>query len=147
MTGSLSRLAAIVALAAAAFACDENPNDVTSPTPGLEPTLSSIQREIFNQTDSRGRQACINCHSGSVPQGDLTLTDGQSYGQLVNRASAFKPGATRVVPGDPSNSYLVQKLEGASGLVGDRMPVGGPYLTADQVSVIREWIQRGAPND
>jgi hypothetical protein len=109
--------------------------------------LSSIQREIFNQTDSRGRQACINCHTGSFPQGNLTLVEGQSYGQLVNRRSSFKAGAVLVIPGDPANSYMVQKIEGASGLVGDRMPLGGPFLTDDQISVIRDWIRMGAPNN
>jgi hypothetical protein len=63
-------------------------------------------------------------------------------------ASNGKPGAVRVIPGDPENSYLVQKLEGHSGIVGQRMPrTGGPYLTEGQMQIIRRWIARGAPND
>ena len=78
----------------------------------------------------------------------LNLAEGVSYAQLVNVASVSKRGATRVIPGDPDNSYLIHKLEGGPGLVGNRMPnTGGPYLTAGQIAVIRRWIQEGAKND
>jgi hypothetical protein len=54
----------------------------------------------------------------------------------------------RIAPGDPSNSYLVQKIEGASGIVGVRMPANGPpYLTDGQISIIRRWVEIGAPNN
>ena len=35
--------------------CDERLRDVAGPTPDLQPTLSSIQREIFSKQDSGGR--------------------------------------------------------------------------------------------
>jgi hypothetical protein len=131
-------------------ACDERLSDVAGPTPDLQPTLSSIQREIFNKQDSTGRLACTQCHtnSGRTPTGGLLLIEGQSFAGLVNQPSSAKPGAVRVVPGDPDNSYILQKLEGAPGIVGVRMPRGaGPYLTAGQISIIRRWIQLGAKND
>ena len=34
-----------------AGACDERLRDVAGPTPDLQPTLSSIQRDIFNSQD------------------------------------------------------------------------------------------------
>lgn len=141
---------AAVALGLAAAACDENLRDITGPTPDLEPTLSSIQREIFNTTDSSGRAACIQCHtdSGRTPAGGLVLLEGRSHANLVNRASVQKAGAIRVIPNDPDNSYLVHKLEGQPDIVGERMPrTGGPFLTVGQMLVIRTWIQRGAQND
>jgi hypothetical protein len=142
------RRVALVALLAAGAACDEKLSDVAGPTPNLEPTLSSIQREIFNQADSSGRRACITCHTGGPDVGGLNLTEGQSYGNLINRPSTFKVGAIRVIPGDPSGSYLTQKLEGASTIFGARMPfTGGPYLTEGQISIIRRWIELGANND
>ena len=66
-----------VALTVAAAACDESLSDVTGPTPNLEPTLSSIQREIFDTTDSSGRLACITCHApigGRAAASGLNLT-------------------------------------------------------------------------
>jgi hypothetical protein len=141
-------LAAALALCGAA--CDESLSDVAGPTPDLEPTFTSIQREIFNVTDSSGRLACIQCHNdnGRVPAGNLVLLEGRSYTQLVGRASSFKAGATLVVPGDPENSYVIHKLEGRSDIVGARMPrTNGPFLTEGQISIIRRWIELGARND
>jgi hypothetical protein len=66
----------------------------------------------------------------------------------VSVPSTNKSGAVRVIPGDPDNSYLVHKLEGSPGIVGERMPrTAGPFLTASQMLVIRRWIQLGANND
>jgi hypothetical protein len=144
----LGRIALVALLATATGACDENLSDVAGPTPNLEPTFSSIQREIFNQTDSSGRRACITCHSGAQAPFGLSLVEGVSYGNLVGVATRQKAGAIRVIPGDPDNSYMVQKLEGAPGIVGARMPfTGGPYLTDGQMQIIRRWIELGARND
>jgi hypothetical protein len=142
--------ALVVSFTLASVACDEQLSDVAGPTPNLEPTLSSIQREIFNTQDSTGRLACIQCHTnvGRNPSAGLNLLEGQSYAALVGRASVAKAGATLVAPGDPDNSYLIHKVEGAPTIVGVRMPRGaGPFLTTGQISIIRRWIQLGAKND
>jgi hypothetical protein len=65
----------------------------------------------------------------------------------VNAHSTGKSGAVRVVPGDPSGSYLIHKLEGRSDIVGSRMPAGGPFLAQTDIDVIRAWIAQGAPNN
>ena len=139
---------AMLALVTATSACDENLSDVTGPTPNLQPTLASIERDIFSTTDAAGRQACVQCHSnqGRQPAAGLVLLEGQSHQNLVNRASSQKPGAVLVIPGDPENSYLVHKIEGRSDIVGQRMPrTSGPFLTPGQILVIRRWIELGAP--
>jgi hypothetical protein len=131
-------------------ACDEKLSSVTGPTPDLEPTFRSIQRDIFAARDLAGRQACTDCHSdvGRTPSGGLVLLDGRAYDFLVGRPSTGKTGETRVIPNDPDNSYLVKKLEGAADIAGVRMPRGnGPFLTQGQLLVIRRWIQTGAPNN
>ena len=141
---------ALAVLVLTTAGCDEKLSDITGPTPDLTPTLGSIQRTIFNVTDSSGRLACVGCHSdqGRQAAGGLVLLEGRAYDALVGRASTGKPGATRVVPGDPDNSYLVHKLEGKSDIVGQRMPRGnGPFLTEGQMLVIRRWIQEGAANN
>ena len=130
--------------------CDEDLKTVTGPTPNLEPTFSSIQRDIFNARDLANRQACIECHTdqGRTPSGNLVLLEGRSYNNLVSHSSAGKAGETLVIPGDPANSYIVKKLEGAPDIAGQRMPRGtGPFLTSGQISVIRRWIEIGAPNN
>ena len=140
----------IVAALALFTACDEKLSKLAGPSPNLEPTFSSVQRDIFESADSAGRVACIGCHSstGRTPSGGLDLNHDVAYEQLVNRASRGKPAAIRVVPGDPDASYLVQKLEGASGIVGRRMPFSGaPFLTDGQILILRRWIATGAPRN
>jgi hypothetical protein len=127
--------------------CDEALSDVTGPTPNLEPTFSSIQQNIFSSGDSSGRPACTNCHNAALNRGGLDLSPAVSYNNLFNVASRLKPSATRVLPNNPDASYLIQKLEGAAGIVGSRMPLGGPYLESGQILVIRRWIEIGAPNN
>ena len=140
--------AALITLALGTVGCDESLSNLTGPTPDLEPTFSSIQQQIFSNGDSSGRPACTNCHNaiGSRFNG-LDLTAAVSYNNLVNVASRGKPGAVRVIPGDPENSYLIHKLEGRSTIAGVRMPLNGPYLQAGQILVIRRWIELGAPNN
>ena len=146
-----SAVALVVVTGLCASGCDEKLTELAGPTPGLEVSFASIQEQIFNTTDSAGRAGCINCHTnagGRNPSAGMNLGSGFAYDSLVNRASSGKPGAIRVIPGDPDGSYLVQKIEGAAGIVGQRMPrTGGPYLTPGQITIIRRWIREGAKNN
>jgi hypothetical protein len=146
----LRLLACVFPLTALLAGCDEQLSDLTGPTPNLQPSFASIQREIFNTQDSSGRLSCIQCHTnvGRTPAGGLNLVEGTAFGALVGRPSALKPGETFVIPGDAENSYLVKKLEGAAGINGLRMPRNnGPFLTEGQMLVIRRWITAGAANN
>jgi hypothetical protein len=146
----MKRLAVVLACAIAAGGCDEKLRDVAGPTPDLEPTFTAIQRDIFGSTDQAGRVACTTCHNEANARftANLNLAGPGAYDQLVNVPSTGKSGAIRVVPGNPDASYLIQKLEGAPGIVGQRMPrTNGPFLTPGQISIIRRWIQLGAPNN
>jgi cytochrome c peroxidase len=130
--------------------CDESLETVAGPTPTLTPTLSSIQRDIFQASDSSGRPSCASCHN---PNGiafrvvGLDLSTEGTHASLVGVASRQKPEVPRVAPGDPANSYLVQKLEGRADISGVRMPQRGPYLTDGQVAIIKRWIELGARRD
>jgi hypothetical protein len=53
------------------------------------------------------------------------------------------PSLKRVDPGDPDNSYLVQKVEGTAA-VGGRMPLGGSRIPQEEIDLIRQWISEGA---
>lgn len=102
----------------------------------LTADFDSIQRNVFTPI-------CTTCHAGSnAPQG-LHLDAANSYSQLVGVPSAEVSALLRVKPGDPANSYIVQKLEGHAA-VGAQMPLGGPPLAAATIAVIRQWISDGA---
>ena len=60
-------------------------------------------------------------------------------------ASAEVPGLLRVNPGNPDQSYLVQKIQGNAAVGGRMPPDGPPYLTQVQIDLVRGWIAAGAP--
>jgi hypothetical protein len=78
----------------------------------------------------------------------MSLAAGKSYGQIVNvLASECKDGRKRVLPGNPSASYLVQKVTGVNMCSGSEMPKAGMGLAAAQTQLIANWIYSGAPNN
>ena len=106
------------------------------------PTLDEIQAAVFGPTC--GTAGCHTGGGGMLPAA-MNLTSAQaSFDNLVNMPSLEAPGAIRVIPGDPDNSYLVQKLEGTAA-VGERMPFGSPDpLDPAVIASIRQWISDGA---
>ncbi len=106
--------------------------------PSSTATLDAIQASVFTPDC-----ATSGCHSGASPPQGLNLEDGNAFANLVNVASMEVPALLRVNPGDPDNSYLVQKIEGTAS-VGARMPLGGGALDQALIDDIREWITDGA---
>jgi methionine-rich copper-binding protein CopC len=112
-----------------------------TPPPPLSADFASIQQNIFTPI-------CSVCHAGgSAPEG-LRLDAADSYSLLVGVPSTEVPSLLRVKPGDPDDSYIIQKLEGHAA-VGTQMPFGcpstQPCLTTSAIAFIRQWITDGAP--
>ena len=132
----------LVLLVVGAAACGSDSPTAPTPTPtpgGLTATLSSIQSEVFDAS-------CIGHHGDHATEAELDLTAGQSYSNLVNVPS-IQVALDLVEPNDAENSYLIHKLDGRAGMVGDRMPVGGPFLSQADIDVIKQWINAGAQNN
>jgi hypothetical protein len=109
--------------------------------PALEPTLASIQANVFSVNC-----AVSGCHGGGTVQFGLRLDSGFSAENLINVVSPQSPPGqtlTRVIPGDPDGSFLVQKLEGRQA-VGIPMPAFSQPLPQATINVIRQWILDGA---
>ena len=72
------------------------------------------------------------------------LVEGTTYSQIycVRTAVACPTARQAVLPGDPDHSGLYLRIAG-SGCY-DRMPLGGPYLSAAEIMLVREWILAGA---
>jgi cytochrome c5 len=128
----------IPAIACALAACGSGDGFVGSggAVGPLEPSFDSIQANIFEQV-------CEHCHAGANAPAGLRLDAANSYAMLVGVASVQRPSTLRVAPGDPNNSYLIQKLEGTAP-VGERMPAGLPALPQNDINVVRQWISDGA---
>ncbi len=111
---------------------------------GGPPTFSRVQSEVFNKS-------CLfaGCHSGSAAAGSLNL-DGPAFAKMVNVKAKGDPAVTDltlVVPGDPTASYLYQKLSQPKPKAGAQMPNNGDPLDSARLQLVRDWIAAGAPND
>jgi len=77
---------------------------------------------------------CYPCHGPDV----------QQHGLRLDSLQAILTGATNgkvVIPGDSQNSHIIRRL---LGLEEPQMPYGGPALSAEQIDLIRNWIDQGA---
>ena len=79
------------------------------------------------------RDRCASCHAYGKSEGDFSM---------VNRASLLDAGVVDL--DDPGASDLLDRVQ-SSGF--DRMPPQGDRLTAEQVAILRQWIDQGAPWD
>lgn len=98
---------------------------------------------------------CAGCHNGfpdasrqdGLP-GSMNLLNVEfTFDALVNKPSAEQPNVKRVLPGNPVDSYLVRKLEGATGIDGVRMPLGcsgSSCLDQATMDKVKLWIASGA---
>ena len=115
--------------------------NASSTPPPAAPTLTQLKSTAFS--------VCGTCHTGggtSLPS-SMDLTPSHIYASIVNVASVEQPALKRIKPGDPDNSYVVRKLEGAAGISGVRMPFGGPYLDQATIDQVRAWVTAGAANN
>ncbi len=109
--------------------------------PPLSADFESIQQNIFTPI-------CSVCHAGGGAPEGLRLDAADSYNLLVGVPSTEVPSLLRVKPGDPTDSYIIQKLQGHAA-VGAQMPDGcpttQPCLSATTIGFIQQWITNGAP--
>jgi hypothetical protein len=99
----------------------------------LAPRLVAYGADLVPIFQQRG---CASCHGGSggltvIPRSALLI--GGSHGAVV-------------VPRRSAESNLVRKL-GANPPFGERMPRGGPPLSAAEIQLIADWIDQGARED
>jgi len=80
--------------------------------------------------------ACYQCHQGGKAKGGLRLDD---------RAAALKGGKSDgpgIVPGQPEKSAILARV--TTDDPDEFMPPKGKALTAEQIGVLRKWVQGGA---
>ncbi|NUP08508.1 MAG: PE-PGRS family protein [Polyangiaceae bacterium] len=100
---------------------------------------------IFTSTCAKS-----TCHAGTQPDGSLDLREGAAHAELTNVSTSGCSGdRTRIVPGDPDESYLFDKIRGVD-LCGTshRMPPSpNPMLSDEQIAIFEAWICAGAKDD
>src|SRR5438876_7216337 len=77
---------------------------------------------------------CTSCHQPASKQSELDLTTYDGFRAGGKRGPAF-------VAGSPDQSLVVQFITAA---LKPSMPFGQPLLGANDVAIVRDWIQSGA---
>ncbi len=91
-----------------------------------------------------------SCHLNGGREKGLVLDAGQAHGEMVNIKSTVISSETLIIPGNADSSYLFRKLQAVGNGVfyaGKRMPDGGTFFSAEQLSLFRNWILQGAKNN
>jgi hypothetical protein len=90
--------------------------------------------------------AVSGCHVPGSPAAGLILAQGFAFESLVNVRSSEKPLTPRVTPGDPTTSYLWQKMSMNPPPAGWQMPAPatGSVVPANELDLVRRWILQGA---
>jgi hypothetical protein len=137
-----ARLASALVLMVSAASCggDGVVTDVVGPPPA-GPTLTAVQETVFTPHCAR-----TGCHAGPAPEQGMNLSEGLAYGFTVGVDSVELPGFKRVAPGNAADSYLYMKITGDPRIFFDRMPLRDT-LTADEIDLVRAWIDAGAEDN
>ncbi|NIM48157.1 MAG: hypothetical protein GTN78_20765 [Gemmatimonadales bacterium] len=135
-------------LVAACLACA---GDNTGPDDGSgngTPTLGNDVQPIF--TNNCAFSGCHGSTNTQPPGKAMNLSAGQAFANIVDVSAIQVPSRMRVLPGQPDESYLVNKIEGTQASVGGtggQMPLGRSPLSQAQINTIRAWIAAGAQNN
>jgi hypothetical protein len=152
---TLLRVAALAAAGHLAPGClDPFEPDVGAPLgPPCRDEDSDAQADVSFRDDiqagliARPDLACVDCHSASGLGIGFRVSglDLSSYASL--RRGGVTSGEAIVLAGRPCESILVQKV-GEVPPFGARMPLDGPpFLNADELQLISDWIAEGADDD
>ena len=101
-------------------------------------TFERVQTTVFD----------VSCASSGCHGGQRLARPLRRQGVREHRHGGEHPGVPPGVPGPPRQQLsLSQAAAGGPGLGRGRMPLGGPYLDAASLEIVRAWIERGAPAD
>ena len=104
-------------------------------TPPVDDTSGPVR---YDRVAAIFAQRCVKCHTerglmGGPPEGYRL----GSYADTLSTSDRV-----RVVPGSAAASELVRRIRGQTR---PRMPYDGPpFLTADEIALIEQWINEGA---
>jgi hypothetical protein len=99
------------------------------------PVRASRAVEFTREVEPLLRERCLGCHGAQQQMSGLRLDSRQAALRGGNAGPAIKPG-------DSASSSLILRVAGVKGVM--QMPPAGKKLTAEEVGVLRAWIDQGA---
>jgi hypothetical protein len=114
----------------------------TDSSPDTDVSFEHEIRPLFDREGGMGGCSCHTPTNGNPSGISLGGLDLGSYQSMLQ--GGFHSGTAVIVPGDPCSSLLIDKISSTPGW-GARMPLDGPpYLTPEEITLIKDWITEGA---
>jgi hypothetical protein len=88
---------------------------------------------------------CGTCHGKMNPAAGLDLVTAGSKARMLDVTSKACGTRKLIVTSPAVGGHFFDKLEGSVSGCGVQMPPGGPWLTADEISCLKEWVAPPAP--
>ncbi|TWT54196.1 translocation protein TolB [Rubripirellula amarantea] len=124
---------AIVAVLAIAF-------DTSATLASEGATLDQRSVSYHQDIEPIFRQHCFGCHQGAKQMGTYLMTD---FARMITGGESEN---LAIVPGNPSESYLIDQIRIVDGHAEMPKPPAKP-LSEVEVELISRWIAEGAKND
>jgi hypothetical protein len=134
---------AVMFAGAVCSACSGGASHASQCVSGLSAACAPLYPPTFDQIYTRTltltcAQPGAFCHSGAGAQGGLSfVTEDSAYALLLGTMG----GAPQVIPGDPSCSPLVERLDSTDPT--QLMPPGAELSSAERCAIF-QWIAEGA---
>jgi hypothetical protein len=112
-------------------------------TPGA-PNTACLEPVTYADIEPILADSCYGCHGGPSSSGGVNF---DTYDELF-QTSIDVPSIQLITASDLDASYLYQKVMGTQSEVGgsgSRMPLSGPPLPDDDLTLLADWIEGGAP--
>lgn len=117
---------------------DPDPNPDPDPDPNRAVSYSQDIQPIFT-----GNCAESGCHDSNTQEHGVDLS---SYASAMNSVGV-QYSTEIIVPGEPNNSPIVDKISNDNPEEGVRMPYQRNPLSQANIDSIVAWIEDGAPNN
>ncbi len=108
------------------------------PEPDVVSFANDIQ-PIFSTSCAYG-----GCHDAFEEAGQLNLSAGSSYAEIVGVSSFLYPNELRVEVGNATTSVLTKMLRG---MANPAMPLFTTALPEEDIAKVEEWVNDGALNN
>ncbi len=102
------------------------------PPPLPEPATTNVKTLLTNK-------GCTGCHGGTSPAGGMNLSAVNWTANVIDQPSQRDASVLRVERGNAAASMLSRKVHGVAS-AGSRMPPGGPFLSAAEMTQVDNWI-------
>ncbi|MCS6994752.1 MAG: hypothetical protein N2117_01830 [Anaerolineales bacterium] len=112
----------------------QSPAATTTPESVPVPVTSAGEVSFARDVLPILQNKCINCHGGQRTAEGLDM---KTYDALM----AGSENGSVITPGDSTrSSFITLSAEG-------KMPKRGPKLTAEELRLLTDWVNAGAPNN